>query len=744
VRRSVGRRSAGAFAALCWLILFLSPGSPLTSGSAAAVDTAIAPSTTPSDALFARAAVALRRHDCAAAMNAFTPLLARPAAVSGFTALVAGLFAHSCESTADAEAKLFKASDPGGALEDWRLYLLADSAQAQGHVLLARAALARLVGDYPASPLRPRAMLRAARFAWEQGDPARSLALVEAARREGLRGEEATELEALAWEIGTRLGDTAVRAEAARRLLVDAPARAAVLGVADSLRAPSGELFWSSFLSTEQLKRRSQSLLALELEPSALATLEAVGQAARDVDWHLLEAEVLARLHRGAEAMLLLAAVKPGSPREEAALEWARATAAADLATAQRGRNNAAAAERQRFRQEMQQHLRRIASLGADPALAVRALRLLYVELAEQNLFDSAMEVLRRLRAFDPQDATGANNLWARGWQEFSRGNYSGAVGYWAVLQELYPQDSGARRGRYWTARAFDALGEHARARDIYTEIAASDTDDFYRRNAFARMGKRLAPTGVVPAVNRVREPWPNDPVLVRARLLTDLGLDALAREELTLVKDRAQPLAVKALEALLLAREGNRRESVLAIREAFPALGGPFQAGVPEEALHLYYPLEYQEPIRTWSRAHHVPPYLVDGIIRQESAFDANAKSAAGARGLMQLMPATARELARSLGLSFSQDRMDEPAFNVQVGTLYLRQVLSMFDNNLELALAGYNGGPFRIKRLWHQSGSPDLDRFLEGLTIEQSKVYVKRILVLSDSYRQLYPDAG
>ena len=66
------------------------------------------------------------------------------------------------------------------------------------------------------------------------------------------------------------------------------------------------------------------------------------------------------------------------------------------------------------------------------------------------------------------------------------------------------------------------------------------------------------------------------------------------------------------------------------------------------------------------------------------------------------------------------------------------------MFDENLELSLAGYNGGPYRIKRLWNEAGARELDRFLEGLNIEESKTYVKRILVLSDSYRQLYPQAG
>ena len=91
------------------------------------------------------------------------------------------------------------------------------------------------------------------------------------------------------------------------------------------------------------------------------------------------------------------------------------------------------------------------------------------------------------------------------------------------------------------------------------------------------------------------------------------------------------QPRALRALEAVVLARRGERRKSVLVIRDAFPALGGPFQATVPDEARQLYYPLDYQEPIRTWANLNRLPASLVFGIIRQESAFDPSAQSGAG-----------------------------------------------------------------------------------------------------------------
>jgi soluble lytic murein transglycosylase len=163
----------------------------------------------------------------------------------------------------------------------------------------------------------------------------------------------------------------------------------------------------------------------------------------------------------------------------------------------------------------------------------------------------------------------------------------------------------------------------------------------------------------------------------------------------------------------------------------------------VPLTVLEAYYPLQYQHAIERYAKRRDLAPALVAGIIRQESAFDRHARSWAGARGLMQLMPATAKEWAGRLGLTHSPERMDDPEYSIDLGTAYFKNVLDRMDGNVELALAGYNGGPNRIKRLWKESGAREdqLDLFLERLDISESQAYVKRILVLSDSYRQLYP---
>jgi len=318
------------------------------------------------------------------------------------------------------------------------------------------------------------------------------------------------------------------------------------------------------------------------------------------------------------------------------------------------------------------------------------------------------------------------------------------AIGYWSELEDMYPGTSNARSGRYWTARSHETLGHEDRAADIYREILATQADDFYSRHARSRLDESTPLAIEAPLLPT--EPWPEDPALDRARWLSHSGLDELALHELegqeNAVADRR---AFCAQKAVVLAHLGQRRDSIQSLVCAFPALGKAHQSIVPEDAQQLYYPLDFRSIIEQRANEQELSPNLVFAMVRQESAFDAEARSWAGARGLMQLMPATGKEVAQRLGLSYSSSRLNDPDFSVRLGTRYFRQVLDMFDDNQELALAGYNGGPYRIKKLWRQAGSnPELDRFVEGLSLEETKTYVKRILLFEASYHRLYSEGS
>lgn len=711
------------------------------------------------------AAAALRRRDCDGALARLQPLTLRdradPSVDPSFARVVRGLYAHACERVELAQELLFPSGDRGpghgtdgsATLEDWRLLTLADSAAALGHLPVARAALEKILSEQRTSPLFARALEKAAVGARDTGDPTRALELAEGVRptdpaaNADLPPETQTRLDVLVWEIGEELEAEDLRRRAARRLLIRDPEKADELGVERVFRTAGGGIAWAAVLSTAGLKARGRALAAVDRHQDALEVLEAVPGERRDADWRLLTASVLTGARRGGEALRLLAAFdrEPDDRTMAARVEWERALAARDLATAHRGRRNLLSAERERWRRIARGHLSRVAELDGDRALSLAALRRLFFDLADTEL-DSALGTLRRLRALDPDDSTGADFLWRRGWERFQDRNYSTAIGYWAELSALYPEHRSSRSGRYWTGRAWEALGHWQRARNLYREVASADTTDFYRKYALERLSRQLrTPEAPLSVPSQEPEPWPEDPALARARLLTDLALDELALVELEAVRRRpaappVDPRAADALESEILHRKGDLRASIGPIRRAFPALGGPYQAAVPNRALRLYYPLAYGDEVRAQAQLYDLPVDVLYGMIRQESGFDPGARSRAGARGLLQLMPATAREVARRIGLRYSSRRLHEPAFNVRLGAAYFRQVLGMFGDHLDLALAGYNGGPYRIKRLWREAGHRDVDRFLEGLQVTESRIYVKRILVLSDSYRQLY----
>jgi soluble lytic murein transglycosylase-like protein len=619
---------------------------------------------------------------------------------------------------------------------------LAELRAARGEPGLAAVALSELVASLPASPLAPRATVRRVELVVAAGDRAEARRQIAAARAERLPAAERVALETVAWQLALANDDTAFLVETARHLLVLAPLDASKLRVVDTVAARRAAApDWRLWLAPDELVRRADALLTVDLPAGALTTLAAVSEKHRDLDWRLLEARALTATGRGAEAYATLAGTRVNDPAQRAALDWERARAAQEAGTPRRGRLlDATSAER--WPRLEREHLLAVARSGGDPDLAARALERLATGYLDDQRLGEAVAALRQLLVLRPESSAGARPLWERGWAAYERGDHARAVAIWRDLATLHPRHSMARSGRYWTARALEAQGEKAAARQLYREILASDTADFYARQAGLRLAGAERTLATAPPE---RERWPVSAVLARAETLTRWGLDALAREEIALVAANAEPRAAAALESVVLARLGERRASLSALRRAFPGLGTAHQAEVPAEAIALYYPVDYRDAVTRAAAREGLAPSLVFGMIHQESAFDASALSRSGARGLMQLMPSTGQEVARRLGLPFSTARLNEPETSLRLGTHYFRQMLDRFDGNVELALAGYNGGPGRISRLWRAAGpQPELDRFLEGLSVSESRHYVKRILVLADSYRSLYPELG
>ena len=153
-------------------------------------------------------------------------------------------------------------------------------------------------------------------------------------------------------------------------------------------------------------------------------------------------------------------------------------------------------------------------------------------------------------------------------------------------------------------------------------------------------------------------------------------------------------------------------------------------------------FPLPYWDDLAADSQHNDLDPYLVASLIRQESEFNAVVVSHANAYGLMQLLPSVGKSMAKKQGLkSFTTNQLTNPAVNLELGTLNLRQVLNRFGGQLEYALAAYNAGDVPVRQ-WMSSGEyKDIAEFVESIPYTETREYVQAILRNREMYRALYP---
>ena len=158
-----------------------------------------------------------------------------------------------------------------------------------------------------------------------------------------------------------------------------------------------------------------------------------------------------------------------------------------------------------------------------------------------------------------------------------------------------------------------------------------------------------------------------------------------------------------------------------------------------------LAFPLAHKQAVLDAAKSQNVPPALLFGLVREESGFDADVDSWAGARGLSQCMKSTARMVARKHRVAgWSWAKMREPEMNLKVGSLYLAGLLKRFEGAFPLAISSYNAGPGATRRMIKARPGFALDSWVEDLPIRQTRKYVQRVLASAWTYASLYPELG
>lgn len=286
-------------------------------------------------------------------------------------------------------------------------------------------------------------------------------------------------------------------------------------------------------------------------------------------------------------------------------------------------------------------------------------------------------------------------------------------------------------RVAYWRGRAAQAKGDQDEAQRFYDEAAAHGTT-YYGQLAIARKGETAVTVRPLPAPAIEAETELAALKSVQAaRLLFkagegDLGLPFLAELARTLDDTHLAALAD-------LVKDFDDARATLVIGKTAAQRGKPFEAaafptfGVPE--------LELGEG--------DIEPSMVYAITRQESAFDGKAVSHAGARGLMQLMPATAQATAKNAGLPFDAARLtSDPAYNAQLGAAHLGELVDRWNGSYILAIASYNAGPGNVRKWIAAYGDPrngkiDPIDWVERIPFAETRNYVQRVMENLQVYR-------
>jgi soluble lytic murein transglycosylase len=322
----------------------------------------------------------------------------------------------------------------------------------------------------------------------------------------------------------------------------------------------------------------------------------------------------------------------------------------------------------------------------------------------------------RAIAAFDdlPADAVDTQVEEWRVRAALWTGDYAKALGWIALMPASLAITP---RWRYWRARAVAATAGADAAAPLFAEIA--DLRDYYGYLAADRL-HRSYHLNARPSPDDAKEQAAiaEQAGLIRAHELFDCDMADEAAAEWTAALGAAEP-AVKVQAAHLAARWGWYAESIATLA----------QAGEWDD-VHLRYPRPYPDAVAAASELADVRPSWILAVMRQESLYRKDAVSRADARGLMQMLPATAIAVARRWHLPTPRkDSLFDPSVAVPLGAAYLRELLNRYAGRLDLGLAAYNAGPVPVAR-WLPPKAMDADIWIENIPYGETRNYVQHIL--------------
>ena len=338
--------------------------------------------------------------------------------------------------------------------------------------------------------------------------------------------------------------------------------------------------------------------------------------------------------------------------------------------------------------------------------------------------------------------------LWRLGWLHYQQGAWENAIEAFHLLAATAPGRSWQNRAYYWKARALDRLGRADEAQTLYRQVSAEWPMTYYGQLSEFRLRRPLhgGRDQQENEANRAMDvpassAFQTHRHFQKAMELLTLDFRREAAEELLLVKEHYgdQPQTLYAL-ALHMLEVGDYASPIVIAKRYFREPLERRRISLDSPLWRMAYPTGYVTKIRRYADPH-VDPFLVAGIIREESLYNPKALSSVGAMGLMQLMPETATRVAHRLGLgSVNREDLLKGDVNVRLGVAYVGELLRDYKGNLIRAVAAYNAGPDAVSRWIAKFGAGDPDEFVELISYRETRRYVKRVLTSYRIYHALH----
>ncbi len=359
--------------------------------------------------------------------------------------------------------------------------------------------------------------------------------------------------------------------------------------------------------------------------------------------------------------------------------------------------------------------------------------------LAAEGLYNAARlyqinnQTQQAIKTYDilirsyPRNKYAEDGAWNLGWIYYRKGQYREAHGTFSAFTES-ESSFNASNAKYWRARTLEKQGRLDEAQVQYRELAGSTTPTYHTYMAQKKSGYSPTYANINPesiALNSKASTRKQ-----RAQLLIALGMPEEAQLEIVAMEDEANTKEEFVIVSLLYSQVDDYYQSI----KVAQGIGLP-------QANRLSYPKGYQEFVVPYAKKYGVDELIVYSIIREESRFQKDVVSPADAVGLMQLIPPTARTVARQIGINgFSTAMLTIPRINIEMGIFYFKQVLDKFNGDVELALASYNAGPHRAADWKARFYGLEKDEFIEEVPFRETRNYIRRILRSYGAYKAIY----